>query len=253
MDGRTFRLPPARALAVDVATLAEKVPTFPVERWFDLTALSEARSNASTRISWVTLFVKTYGLASREIPQLRTHYAKYPLPRFYENPHSVVTVSINRMHDGCDRLFWGRFHQPEEMKLAELQRQLDQYCHGDVSKIFKRQLLAARMPTWLRRAGWWWRLNWQPRQRPRRLGTASMSVLAGKGVYNRLHPCILTSTLSYGPITPDGRMWVTLQCDHRTLDGMAAADALNQLEVALNGEVLRELRSLQNENQRSVA
>lgn len=253
MDGLTFRLPPARALAVDIATFAQKVPTFPVERWFELAALAEARSDAPTRISWVTLFVKAYGLASRQIPQLRTHYSKYPFPRFYQSPRSVITVSINRLHEGCDRLFWGRFHQPEDVQLVELQRQLDQYCHGDVSQIFKRQLLAARMPTWLRRTGWWWRLNWQPHQRPRRLGTGSMSVLAGKGAYNRLHPCILTSTLSYGPIAADGRMWVTLQCDHRTLDGMAAADALNQLETALNGPVLAELRSLQKMNQRSVA
>jgi hypothetical protein len=164
----------------------------------------------------------------------------------------VISVSINRLHDGCDRLFWGRFHQPENLPLVDLQRQLDQYCHGDVRQMFKRQLLASRMPLLLRRLGWWWRLNFEPAKRARRLGTASMSVLAGQGVYNRLHPCMLTSTLSYGPLQADGRMWVTLQCDHRTLDGMAAAEGLNLLEKMLNGEVLAELESLCGDR-RSVA
>lgn len=252
MDGRTFRLASSRALAVDIAVIAQKVPTFPVERWFDLGALAAARSAASPRISWVTLFVKAYGLASRRLPQLRTHYLNYPLPRFYQNASSVITVSINREHEGSDRLFWGRFHQPENATLLDLQRQLEDYCHGDVQQIFKRQLLASRMPTWLRRAGWWWRLNLQPHKRARRLGTASISVLAGQGAYNRLHPCILTSSLSYGPMQSDGRMWVTLQCDHRTLDGLVAAEALNALENALNGEVLAELELLRGDR-RSVA
>lgn len=252
MDGRSFRLTSARSLVLDVAHLAQKVPTFPVERWFDLASVAEARSQAVPRISWVTLFIKAYGLASRQMPQLRAHYLKYPLPHFYQSPGSVISVSINRLCEGADRLFWGRFHQPENLRLVDLQRQLDCYCRGDVTEVFKRQMIAARLPTPLRRAGWWWRLNFSPSKRARRLGTGSISVLAGQGVYNRLHPCILTSTMAYGPIQPDGRMWVTLQCDHRVIDGVAAAEALNLLESILKNVLLAELDLLQ-ADQRHVA
>src|SRR5690349_17051272 len=124
MDGRKYRLTSSRTLVLDVAHLARKVPVFPVERWFDMAAVAEARSKARTRISWVTLFVKAYGLASRQLPQLRTHYLKYPLPHFYEANGSVISVSINRAFEGQDRLFWGRFHQPENLRLVDLQHEL---------------------------------------------------------------------------------------------------------------------------------
>lgn len=245
MDGRTFRLTSSRALVLDIAHIAQKVPVFPVERWFDMEAVAKARAKARPRISWVTLFVKAYGLASRQLPQLRTHYLKYPMPHFYRAGGSVISVSINRFFEGHDRLFWGRFHQPENLRLVDLQHELDGYCQGDVKQVFRRQMLAARLPTSLRRIGWWWRLNFQPKQRSRRLGTGSISVLAGQGVYNRLHPCILTSTLAYGPLEADGRMWVTLQCDHRVIDGVAAAEALNLFEALLKNELLAELELLQ--------
>jgi hypothetical protein len=252
MDGRTFRLTSSRSLVLDIAHLAQQVPSFPVERWFDLAAVAQARSMAAPRISWVTLFIKAYGLVSRQVPQLRTHFLKYPLPHFYQSSGSVISVSINRFFDGHDRLFWGRFHQPENLRLVDLQRQLDDYCQGDVQQVFKRQMLAARLPTPLRRLGWWWRLNCQPRQRARRLGTGRISVLAAQGVYNRLHPCILTSTVAYGPMQADGRMWVTLQCDHRVVDGVAAAEALNLFETVLKNDLLAELELLQRD-QRHVA
>ncbi|MCC6509822.1 MAG: hypothetical protein IT423_11985 [Pirellulaceae bacterium] len=252
MDGRTFRLTSSRALVLDVAHLAKKVPSFPVERWFDMSAIAAARAQAAPRISWVTLFVKAYGLVSRQMPQLRTHYLKYPIPHFYQAPGSVISVSINRFYEGHDRLFWGRFQHPENLRLVDLQNELDGYCQGDVNHVFKRQMVAARLPTLIRRLGWWWRMNFQPHNRARRLGTGSISVLAGQGVYTRLHPCILTSTLAYGPMQADGRMWVTLQCDHRVIDGVAAAEALNMFESVLNSQLLSELELLRHD-QRHVA
>ncbi len=244
MDGRRFRLTSSRSLVLDIAHFAKKVPTFPVERWFDLSDVATARSEAMPRISWVALFIKAYGLVSRHIPQLRTQYVPYPIPHFYESRQSVISVSINRLHEGQDRLFWGKFAGPEHMRLLDVQYLLNHYCTGDVTVDFKRQIRASRLPMLLRRAIWWWQLNLEPSKRARRLGTASISVLAGQGVYNRLHPCLLSSTLAYGPIQPDGRMWVTLQCDHRVLDGVAAAGALNLFETVLKRELLSELSLL---------
>ncbi len=56
--------------------------------------------------------------------------------------------------------------------------------------------------------------------------------------------------MAYGPIQPDGRMWITLQCDHRVIDGVAAAEALNQFEAVLRGELLSELELLHHEHRR---
>jgi hypothetical protein len=245
MDGRIFRVNQSRALVLDITRLARYVPSFPVERWFDLGEVAEARSQTSTRISWVTLFLKAYAIASQSSPLLRTHYASFPFPYFYQDPSCTISLTINRKYSGSDHLFWGRFFTPESQSLVELQRQLDRYCNEPVEQIFKRQLFSSRFPALLRRLGWWWRLDLQPRKRGRRLGTGSISVLAGQGVYNRQHPSILTSSLSYGPMEPDGRVWVTLQCDHRVMDGVVAAEAINRINIAMTTEILSELRTLE--------
>lgn len=253
MDGRIFRVNQSRSLVLDIARLARYVPSFPVERWFDLAEVAEARSHTSSRISWVTLFLKAYGIASQSLPLLRTHYSRFPFPYFYQTPTCTISLSINRQHAGGDHLFWGRFLTPENQSLVELQNQLDRYCNEPVEQIFKRQLLSSRFPALLRRLAWWWRLDLQPRQRGRRLGTGSISVLAGQGVYNRQHPSILTSSLSYGPMESDGRVWVTLQCDHRVMDGVAAAAAINQINLAITTDVLSELRTLETDNRNVVS
>ena len=67
-------------------------------------------------------------------------------------------------------------------------------------------------------------------KRPTRIGTFSLSTLAGLGATNRFHPTICTTSLSYAPLDTDGRCLVTLIADHRVLDGAVVARALARLE-----------------------
>ena len=71
-----------------------------------------------------------------------------------------------------------------------------------------------------------------------------MSTLAGQGVLNRGHQTFLTSSLTYGPLDEQGRVVVTLLCDHRVVDGIVAAQALAGLETALKGPIADEMRAL---------
>jgi pyruvate/2-oxoglutarate dehydrogenase complex dihydrolipoamide acyltransferase (E2) component len=245
-NGRTAALGSDRAIVMDVVRLARQIPAFPVERWFDVAEVAEARSAASTRISWVALFAKAYALACKDVPQLRRFYISFPWPRFFQSRYCVISVAINRTYQGSDRLFFGRLRWPEDKSLVEIQRELDGYVKGEVDEMFRQQLLSSRVPRWIRSFGWWWRTNVRPSQRARRLGTGSISVLAGQGVFNRQHPCLLTSSLSYGPLQEDGRLWVTLQCDHRLVDGFQAAQAINLMSDYLGGQILSELRELRN-------
>jgi hypothetical protein len=244
MDGKTWRIGSERALVLDVVRLASKVPSFPVERWFELAELSAARAASKTRISWISLFARAYGLAGRDVPQLRQSYIGWPVPRVYQSPYSIISVSVNRQTDKGERLLFGRLRFPEQRSLVEIQNELDGYIYGDLNQVFKQQMFTSTVPSWIRRFGWWWRLQWAVKHRARRVGTGSISVLASFGVNNRLHPCILTSSLAYGPQEPDGRMWVTLQCDHRVIDGAAAARAINAMHDYLRGQVLQELLNL---------
>jgi hypothetical protein len=54
----------------------------------------------------------------------------------------------------------------------------------------------------------------------------------------------MTTTLTYGVFAEDGSVTVRLFYDHRVLDGVQPARALQDLEQTLCGPILEELREL---------
>ena len=109
---------------------------------------------------------------------------------------------------------------------------------------YRRILLMNRFPRPLRRLLWWIGLNVWGRKRAAFLGTFGVTVYAGLGAAS-LHPLsLLTTTLNYGVIEPDGTVDVRLTYDHRVLDGATVARALAELERVLTHEILAELRYL---------
>ncbi|MEM7474319.1 MAG: hypothetical protein AAF483_04945 [Planctomycetota bacterium] len=246
-NGKVHRLGPDRANVLDVLEQSSRVHHFPVEKWIDVEKLAAFRRASKVRLSWVTLFSKAYALASIEVAELRRFYIPFPWPRYFQSRYTVISVAVNRQYQDRERLFFGRLRWPEVRSLLQIQQELDSYTNDPIEQVFRQQLLSSHLPRFIRRFGWWWRTNIQPSERARRLGTGSLSVLAGQGVYNRRHPSPLTSSLSYGPIE-DGRMWVTLQCDHRLVDGSAAAQALNRIEYYLHSVITDELEKLSQSN-----
>jgi hypothetical protein len=222
------------------------MPTFAADRLFSLGEIAELRGQATPRISWTVLFLKAYALVAADCRSLRQAYLRWPWPHLVEHPHSVATVAINRRDEerGEDRLCWGRFMEPERQSLGSLQQALERYQREPIDDIFRRQVQHSKLPRPLRRLIWWVNLNLVVKKRAKRLGTFSMSTLAGLGAGNRSHPSILTTSLTYGPIDERGQMLVTLICDHRVLDGALAARSLAQLEAVLCGPIARELAML---------
>lgn len=250
-DGKTRSLPRDRAIVMDVLREAKSVPSFGVERWFQVDDVAEVRSQIKPRISWLALFAKAYCLTCREIPVLRQTLTTFPWPRVYQAPSTILTLAVNRKFEDREQLFFGRIRNIEEHKLTTIQTYLDSLASDEVEKIFQQQLMGCRLPAFVRRLGWIYR-NLIPKQRAKSLGTCSISVLASEGVYNRTHPNVLTSSLTYGPIE-GGRMWITLLCDHRLLDGKLAARAINLMDEQLRGVVFDELKELKADTQRRLA
>ena len=240
---RALSISSSRALVLDGLYFARAATLFPVERSFDLAELARLRRRQPARISWVVLFLKAYALVARAHAPLRQAYIRWPWPHLLQSPYSVAMLAINREFQGEDRLCWGRFDEPADQTLLALQQRLNVYLNDPVEQIFKRQVRLSRLPTWLRRPLWWWNLNFAGSMRAKRLGTFSLSTLAGQGALNRAHPTILTSSLTYGPIDASGQCLVTLVCDHRVLDGAVAARALHLLEEVLRGQIADELRA----------
>jgi hypothetical protein len=233
-----------RALVLDLLALSARHAYFPAEQTFEIAEVAALRATVRRRISWTVLFLKAYATVAAEIPQLRQAYCRWPWARLCECGENVGMVTINREHHGEDRLCWGRFMSPETQSLADLQGALDAYQGEPVERIFRRQVRLSRIPAPLRRLALWLNLNFSRRRRAKRLGTFSISTLAGQQTLNRFHPTLLTTSLTWGPLDESGRALVTLVCDHRVLDGALAARVLSTLQAVLRGSIAEELRAM---------
>jgi hypothetical protein len=243
---RRVRLSRNRALVGDVVHFARKIPRFAVDRLMPLAEVASLREQAATRVSWTVLFLKAYATVCDRCRPLRQAFFRWPWRHFVEMPHSVGMVAINRRDEELDedRLCWGRFIRPAAQSLVELQTALDAYQHEPLAEVFRRQVQHSKLPTPLRRLVWWVNLNLVAKSRARRLGTFSISSLAGQGAWNRSHPAIHTTSLTFGPLDEQQRMLVSVICDHRVLDGALAARTLADLETALRGSIASELSTL---------
>lgn len=233
-----------RSCIADVAVLAGKIPLFPVDRECNLAALAAARSACRQRIGWAAIFVKAYGIVVRQTPALRSWFLPGFRPQLAMTEQNVATLAINRLEEGVERLCWARLDRPDERPLPEIQQFIDDCGRKPLAEMFKRQLELEMLPSWLRRTVLRWNHRSASAKRAARLGTYSLSTLAGLGADNRFHPTLCTSSLAYGPLATDGRCRVTLIADHRVVDGALVARSLIRLEELLQQELVSELRLL---------
>ena len=233
-----------RGCIADVALVARELPLFPVDRVLQLGAVAEARAAAATRIGWAAVFLKAYGLVARETPALRSWFVRGLFPRLATSSASVATLAVNRGAGDDERLCFARLKEPDALPLTRIQAFVDACGSQPVEEMFKRQLELEMMPGPIRRTILRWNVNSTSPKRPARIGTFSLSTLAGRQAFNRFHPTLCTTSLAYGPLEADGRCLVTLIADHRVLDGAAVARALERLEEVLGTAVATELRDL---------
>jgi hypothetical protein len=244
MAGRSLPFPSERKLVLDICHFSRQVPSFPVEMTMRLDELAAARQATQVRISWAAIFVRAMGLLGVEYPVLRQSYLKWPWPHIYEHPTSVASIAIHREGPNSPFVAIGRIESPEAKSLAGLQWDIDNYQARPIEMAFREQLRFSKFPALVRRLTWSLFLNAWGRKKSCKLGTFGLSTLAGYQVANRRHPCVLSYSLSYSRVEPDGRCDVTLQCDHRVIDGALAAEMLNRLQEILRTEIHSELRQL---------
>lgn len=249
----TSRFTAARGCVSDIASLALRVPLFPVERVMQLANVAEARTACTERIGWAAIFLKAYALVAREMPVLRTWFSRGLFPKLVTVPHTVATLAVNRADASGDRLFFARLRKPEAESLPEIQRFIDDCMSEPLDTMFKRQLQLEMVPGPLRRTILRWNMNARSAKRAGRIGTFSLSTLAGLGASNRFHPTLCTTSLSYTPLEADGRCTATIIADHRVLDGAAVARALQWLEQALQTDIAAELIALRAARPAAVA
>lgn len=242
MRGRTIPLSAPRRFLVDLLNIANRIPSVPVERRMDLSALMLARKKQSKRSSWPAFFLKAYSRVAEQMPVLRRAYVTLPWPHLCEYPSSVCSIAIERDYEGEPAVFFGRIGQPDRLPLNEIDDRIDDFRHAPIESIkpFRKLLKLGRLPGMLRRFLLWLGLNLS-RCRAGQFGTFGISVYSSLGAQS-LHPISpLTTTLTYGTIDADGMVDVRIVYDHRVTDGATIARALQMLEEELNGSIVAEL------------
>jgi hypothetical protein len=245
---RGFNMPLSlpRRFICDMLHFARQVPSVPVQRRMRLGDLVAARSQADPRPSWCGIFTKAYAIVAADNPRLRRAYLSFPWPHLFQHPTNVATIAIERRFGEEDAVFFVHLPRPEQRSLVEIDDKLRRYKGLPLDQVstIRRAIRTTRWPRPLRRFLWWFGLNVSGAKRAHFFGTSGVSVYGGLGAAS-LHPLsVLTSTLNYGVIDADGGVDVRLIYDHRVLDGSTVARALAELEGALLGPILGELRSL---------
>jgi hypothetical protein len=243
--GRRLALSLPRRHICDLLHFARQVPSVPVQRRMRLGPLASARAAADPRPSWVALFTKAFGRVIEARPELRRSYLTFPWPHLYQHDTTVATVAVERRFGDEDAVVFVPLKRPEAMAPADIDDRLRQYKEAPPKSIgaLRRWMLVGRLPRPLRRLLWWVGLNCLPSRRAQYFGTNGVTVYSGLGAAS-LHPLsVMTATLNYGVIEPDGTVDVRIIYDHRVLDGSAVARALADLERVLNEEIAAELRT----------
>jgi hypothetical protein len=253
--GRTLPLSIPRRFIGDMVHYARRIPTIPVARVINVGELAQPRQVHSVRPSWSVLFMKAYALVAAEHPPLRRALLTFPWCRLYEHSISLCSLAVERKFQGEEGIFVGLFRAPEKQSLQELQRALAFYKTQPLESIgfFRQELRICAAPWFIRRLLWWSTLNVGGAKRAKRLGTFGLTTYGSLGA-EQIHPISpLTTTLTFGPIDDEGQVCLKLIYDHRVLDGAYVARRLGDIERALHGPILSELKADSREAARFAA
>ncbi len=245
MRGKFRKISLPRRLIADLMYASAGVPFVSLSRPLDIRPLAEARLGAGRPPGWAAIFVKAFALLAKDEPILRTLYAKGPWPSFYELPKSVAMITIARVENGEDCVLPQRVAAPDTLPLPEIDGLIRHAKEAPIDEvpIFRKVMLATRLPLPLRRFAWMLGLNFG-RQRGNYFGTFVVTSVSafGEGELHALSPGPFI--VSYGVVQPDQTINVVIRWDHRITDAALIARTLSRLQEVLNGEIATEIRAL---------
>ena len=261
VSGRWVSLSTNRRMITELMSACRGMPIISIERTMALGDVVAAREALPEPPPWVALFAKAYAIVAERRPELRRSYLPFPWPHFYEADETICSIAIERNDEpGATRfvaglceaglaepaIYFGLFRSPNRQPIAQLQHAIREWLAKPVEEVseFRQMLQFMRVPRPLRKLLWWYAVKASGRMRTKHFGTLGISTTAAAGAtcLNLIAPT--TATLNCGLFQPDGTLAVRLHFDHRVFDGMPAALALLEMERALTGSILSELRTM---------
>ena len=241
--GTTVPITPMRRLVCDMLRKSRQVPLTAIERTVPLAEVIAARQHAPVRPSWFAIFIKAYSAVSARRPELRQSFLTWPWERIHQHACTVAALAVARDVPGDSGVLAYTIREPEKRPLAEIDALIRAARTEPVQQIgpFRRQLRLARMPGALRRLAWWLLLDVSGKWRLKHAGTFGVTGVAALGSASLSLLSPLSTTITYGVFSADGRANVRLFYDHRIMDGIAPSSALEDLEAELRGPIRAEL------------
>ncbi len=217
-----------------------------IDREVTIPEVALARDTADPKPGWYPVLLKAFAIAATAVPDLRRSLLTSPYPRLYEHACSVATVTVEREVDGVPSVLFFLIRQPESTPLNEIDARFKRIKTAPLQEIadFRRLILLMRFPRLIRRFLWWLALRTSGSWRQKYCGTFGVTSVVSAGATVHIPICPLTSTFTFGQVKQDGSVLLRLAFDHRVLDGVAAARGLVEVEKALRGPILSELRAL---------
>ena len=245
MRGTVKKISLPRRLIIDLMQASRDIPFVSLARTLNIRPLLEARALAARPPGFAAILVKAFALVARDEPILRTLYAKWPRPCFYELPRNVAMVAIARVENGEDCVLPQRVSHPDELSLVEIDAVIRNAKEAPIAEVpmFRKIMLASRLPWPLRQLAWLVGLNFG-RQRANYFGNFAVTGVAayGGGELHALSPGPFI--LSFDLARPDGTIGIVIRWDHRVTDAALIAKTFARLEHVLNSEIAAELRAL---------
>lgn len=242
MRGTKRKISLPRRFLIDFMHASMSVPAITFSRPLDVGPLMAARAKVKSSPGWAAVFVKAFAIVAKEEPVLRTLYVKLPWPHFFELPRSVAMVAVARTEGGEEFILPEKVPDAESRSLVEIDAQIRRAKSAPIEDIpnFRKILMASRLPLPLRRLSWYLGQNFG-RMCANNFGTFGVTSVSayGPGDLKAISPTPFL--ISYGVVTADNRIDVTLRWDHRITDAVVAARAVKRLEQVLNTEISAEI------------
>jgi len=160
----------------------------------------------------------------------------------------VAGITIERFVDGQPAVFFGSIHEPDTKSVVKIAQELKDYGQKDIKDLPQLDIedRFSRMPWLLRQLVWWIGMQ-HPYIRLRFMGaTFGLSTLGKFQLQAIIPPCVTTSTFGIGrveeravvrnghvEIRPMGTL--TLNFDHRLIDGGPAARFIEEVRLLMEG------------------
>jgi hypothetical protein len=226
----------------------DTVPTY-MFMDIDMTWVEELRhqlKGMGRKITVTAILLKAIGIAQRSHPASRT--AALPFGRRAILQKIVAGFTVERFIGSQPAVYFGEIAEPDIKPLEQISQELRQFGESDMNEHPKLDIQERfnYMP-WLFRRFILWLGKRYPKVRLQHMGaTFGLSSLGKLGIKALIPPCASTSTFGIGeveqrPVVRNGKieirpmMTITLNFDHRMIDGAPAARFLQDIKALLEG------------------